>query len=159
MRLSAIEAMKIQASKTFRFTSPEFSGFEDITTSELEQVIQLTDRIPEADVDPEQIDFWANVSLGYEGDPPESYRVLNHMIMDWVDDNEKSLKKMLNPELIPFLKDRYQEIDVSDLHEDFDDYIWEDQVDYYPEIDEDKKRINFVIELVLDVEPEEVDDA
>ena len=39
--------------------------------------------------------------------------------------------------------------------EDFDDYIWEDQVDYHPCLDEEKKEIGFTVELVLNVEGEE----
>jgi hypothetical protein len=77
------------------------------------------------------------------------------MLQDWVDDHDEDLKKIINPKLIPFLKEHYKDVDVSDLKEDFDDYIWEDQVDYMPEIDEDKKEIRFVVELVLEVEESE----
>jgi hypothetical protein len=96
-----------------------------------------------------------NLRLTYEGIPPDSYRVLNNMLQDWVDDHDEDLKKIINPKLIPFLKEHYKDVDVSDLKEDFDDYIWEDQVDYMPEIDEDKKEIRFVVELVLEVEESE----
>lgn len=155
MNLSVIEAMKLKAAKNFRFKGIEFAGFEDISTTEIEESLKNFDTVPEIYEDDEQIDIWANLVLRYEGEPPDSYRVLNSMIMDWVDANDKQIKKILNPELSDFLKDKYPEIDLSDLNEDFDDYIWEDQVDYYPEIDEDDKKINFVIELVLDIEVSE----
>ena len=56
-----------------------------------------------------------------------------------------------SPKLIPFLKERFKDLDVSDLKEDFDDYIWEDQVDYIPGISEEDGRLHFSVELVLDV--------
>jgi hypothetical protein len=94
------------------------------------------------------------MSIGYEGDLPDSYRVLNASIMDWVEEHEAELKKVINPKLVPFLKGQYPDVDVSDLQEDFDDYIWEDQVDYMPNPDEEAKTIKFSIELVLDIEDE-----
>ena len=61
-------------------------------------------------------------------------------------------------DIIPFLKEHYKNVDVSDLKQDFDDYIWEDQVDYMPEIDEDKKEIKFSVDMVLEVEEKESDE-
>jgi hypothetical protein len=77
------------------------------------------------------------------------------MLQDWVDDHDVDLKKMINPKLTAFLKDNYDDIDISDLNQDFDDYIWEDQVDYMPEIDEEAKKIQFSVELVLEIEEED----
>jgi len=137
------------ASKNFKFGEVKFDGFQRIDVDDSDTIL---DDSGDIDDPGDHLDVWANIRLKYEGDPPESYRVLNQMIMDWVDDNEKKLKEEINPELISFLSGQYENIDISDLDADFDDYIWEDQVDYIPEVHEDTKEIKFVLELVLDVE-------
>ena len=147
MRYSTIQVMKKIASENFKLKDVKFENFEKI---DIEEDRQLSD--DEEEDFGADIEVWANCRASYEGTPPDSYRVLNSMLMDWVDDNESKLKKEINPELISFLKAQYPNIDTTDLNQDFDDYIWEDQVDYMPEIDEDKKEITFTIELVLEIE-------
>lgn len=155
MRTSAVEYMKKLASSKLKLKDVEFIDFESIDLSEEGEttVGDNDNQSYEA-----QIDVEANLRLKYEGELPDSYRVLNGMIQDWVDEHESDLKKMINPKLISFLKDHYKNIDVSDLQEDFDDYIWEDQVDYLPEVDEEKKEIVFMLEMVLDLDEEEDSD-
>ena len=154
MKLSAVQAMKALSDQNFKFTNKvDFVGFEGISSTSVEDMSGETQDEYEDLV--EQLELWAVLSIGYEGVPPEGYRILNSMIMDWIDDNETVIKKLVNPKLIPYLKEKYPDIDVSDLQEDFDDYIWEDQVDYMPDIDEEKKTITITIELVLDIETEE----
>jgi len=150
MRASVVEFMAKIASENFKFKKSSFIGFERMDIDE-ENVVDNNDEEFSAD-----IDVWAKISIDYEGSPPDSYRVLNRMIQDWVDDHDDDLKKMINPTLSEFLEKNYHGIDLSDLDTDFDDYVWEDQVDYMPEIDEDAKTIKFSIELVLEIE--EIDD-
>lgn len=158
MKLTAIEAMKRVAATSFKFGDVSFNGFNDIKKVEVETKTKENGMVE--DDQGANIDAWAELSIKYEGEPPQSYRVLNSMIMDWVDDNEAKLKKIINPQLKSYLQKEYPDIDLSDLEEDFDDYIWEDQVDYMPEINESKKKIDFVLELVLEVdEVEEEADA
>jgi len=149
MRMSTVQAMRVLAASNFKLTNVTFVGFESIDETKVEQA---------SDDDEDmfaQLDVWADMSIGYEGEPPDSYRVLNAAIMDWVEEHDEDLKKVINPKLIPFIKGRYPDVDVSDLKEDFDDYIWEDQVDYMPDVDEESKTIKFSIELVLDIEDHE----
>jgi hypothetical protein len=152
MRVSAVEYMAKKASENFKLKDVKFDGFEKINIEEENKVI---DDQEDYEV---YMEIWANLSVKYDGNPPESYRVLNKIIQDWVDDNESEIKKIVNPKLISFLKDSYKDIDVSDLNQDFDDYIWEDQVDYMPDIDEKNNNISFVIELVLEVDEEDKED-
>jgi len=153
MRMSTVQAMKVLAASSFRLGEVTFEGFESLEETKVESA---QDGEEESFA---QLDVWADMRIGYEGDPPDSYRVLNAAVMDWVEENDEALKKVINPKLIPFIKGRYPDVDVSDLHEDFDDYIWEDQVDYMPEVDEETKTIKFSIELVLDIEdPDDEDD-
>jgi len=160
LRTSAIQAMKILASETFRLGKVLFNGFEDIKDVTINKSIEIikNDSTVVNKESTNQLDIWADLSIEYEGTPPESYRVLNSMIMDWVDDNEKSLKSIINPKLVPFLNEKYNSIDTSDLIEDFDDYIWEDQVDYFPELNEENKKIDFSLEMVLEVKEDDSND-
>jgi hypothetical protein len=154
MKTSVVAAMKENAAKNLKLKDVSFVDFDSIDLEEYDASISeadLQDFSASAEVS-------ANLKITYEGELPDSYRVLNSMLQDWVDDHDEDLKKVINPKLIPFLKEHYKDADVSDLKEDFDDYIWEDQVDYMPEIDEDKKEIKFVVDLVLEVEEKESDE-
>lgn len=151
MKFCAVEYMAKKAAENFKFKDVTFNGFDAININEEKDLLNKDSDFSAG------LDIWAELSIKYDGTPPESYRIINKMIQDWVDDNEKDLKNMINPKLAPFLKERYDSIDLSDLSEDFDDYIWEDQVDYMPDIDEDNNKINFVVELVLEIEDDEED--
>lgn len=156
LRVSTIQAMKHIAANNFKLGAVEFNEFEDISNIQAQKVEE-----EDGDQDLEtinQFDIWADLSIKYEGEAPESYRVLNSMIMDWVGENEQDLKKIINPRLNKFLKERYKDIDSSELDENFDDFIWEDQVDYLPEINEDDKKIDFKLEIVLEIEEVEEED-
>lgn len=146
MRTSLCDLMSKLAENNFKLKDPVFEGFDSLDIEE-SSVIVNSDEDFSAD-----LDIMARVSVEYEGTPPESYRILNRIIQDWVEDNEVLLKKLIGPNLKKFLTDRYPNIDVSELDENFDDFIWEEQVDYFPEIDEDNKKIKFLIELVLEIE-------
>jgi len=153
MKTSVVAAMKEFASKNLKLKDVSFVDFDSIDLEEMDA------SITEADLQEfsASVEVSVNLKITYDGVLPESYRILNSMLQDWVDDHDEELKKVINPKLIPFLKEHYKDVDVSDLKEDFDDYIWEDQVDYMPEIDEDKKEIKFVVDLVLEVEEQEED--
>lgn len=154
MRFFEIEAVKQAASKNFGVRDINFEGFEDVGETELKHTVcvQRNGLFSEFENEFSQLDIWAHMSVAYNGEPPESYRVLNSLIMDTVDEFEPNIKKEINPKLKEFLSERFPGIDIEDLNEDFDDYIWEDQVDYFPSIDTDEKRIHFMVELVLEIE-------
>jgi hypothetical protein len=151
MRASVVDFMAKKASENFKLKEVSFIGFDKI---DIDETNTVENKDEDFSVD---IEIWANLSIEYEGVPPDSYRVLNRMLQDWVDDNDQTLKKLINPNLSEFLKEKYENLDVSDLNQDFDDYIWEDQVDYMPDIDEEKKKIDFNVELVLEIEEDEDD--
>jgi len=142
--------MKKIASENFKIKDLKFLEFDTVKAIELSSSVETDDE--EDQEETHQLDVWVDMSLKYEGVPPQSYRTLNAMIMDYVDENEENIKKEVNPKLKDFLNKMYPEVDTSDLDEDFDDYIWEDQVDYMPELDESNNEVRFSIELVLDVE-------
>jgi len=115
----------------------EFIGFDDI--SALEQ-------------SPEVIEIWAKVKLTYEGTLPESYKTLNLLIGDWVEDNLQRLTKTLHTELKEHFEENYPDHDTSELEQIEDTAIWTDQLDYMPIIDESSKSMIIEIELVLEAE-------
>jgi len=155
LRVSAIQAMKHIAASNFKLGTVVFNDFEGINELHKQKAVEEDGEI---DLDTiNQFDFWADLSIKYEGNPPESYRVLNSILMDWVDDNEQNLKKIINPRLKKFLQEKYSDIDSSELDENFDDFIWEDQVDYMPEINEEDKIVDFKLELILEIEEVEED--
>jgi hypothetical protein len=160
LRVSAIEAAKLVVAASFVLKDDvKFEGFDDVGETELSHTVNVrkNGEMSEYEQEFNQLDIWADLSLGFTGEPPNSYRVFNSMIVDWVDEHEDELKKIINPKLIPFLKEKFPDLDVSDLKEDFDDYIFEDQVDYVAGIDEEDGRLHFCIEMVLDIENEDDD--
>jgi len=157
MRTSDIQVFKKLASKNFKLKEVQFVEFTDIGKCDVSQSLTVDKgEGSSASIifDKDMFEIVAELKLKFDGESPKSYRVLNSMLMDWVDDNESDLKKIINPKLKEFLNKEYPDIDTSDLDEDFDDYIWEDQVDYSPEIDEENSEIHFTLELVLNVEEE-----
>jgi len=160
LRVSAIEAAKLVVAANFVLKDDvKFENFDDVGEMELSHTVNVrkNGEMSEYEQEFNQLDIWAHLSIGFDGEIPNSYRVLNSIIVDWIDEHESDLKKIINPKLISFLKEKFESIDVSDLKEDFDDYIWEDQVDYMPGVDEDDGRLHFSIELVLDIEDDGVE--
>jgi hypothetical protein len=156
-QLTAFQLLAKLSSQNFKLKDLSFNGFDSIQASEFTSLLVVN-----SEDDKESgntLDIWADFSLAYDGEPPDSYRALNTIIMDWVDNNEDDIKKEVNPHLKEYLTSNFPDIDLSDLDENFDDYIWEDQVDYYPEIDEENKQIKFSIELVLELEEDDGEDS
>jgi len=158
LRMSAIEAAKMVCAASFVLgADPRFEGFDDIGEMMLSNMTSLRDsgELSEYEQEYMQLDISAHLSIGYTGELPDSYRVLNSIVLDWIEEHQEDLKNLVNPNLIPFLKDKFKDLDVSDLKEDFDEYIFEDQVDYNVCIDEEEGRLHFCVELVLDIEDED----
>lgn len=146
MSYTSLQLMKRLAAERLQLKDLEFAGFERIDTTMLSE---RTDGDEDTDV---QVEAWANFRVTYEGELPESYRTINAMIMDWVDGHEKEVTGLISDKLIAWLTEQYPNADLSDLEKDMGDFLWEDQVDYMPEVDEDKKTIGFTVELVMDIE-------
>jgi len=152
MTYTTLQVMKKMAAERLKFGDLEFAGFEKIDTT------MISERVEGADDADLQVEVWANFRVKYEGELPESYRTINAMVMDWVDGHEDDIKKRIGGELVPWMRDQYPGTDLSELEEDVGDFLWEDQVDYMPEVYEDKHVITFTVELVMDVEMEEDDE-
>jgi hypothetical protein len=162
LRVSAVEAAKVINSSNFVLKDDaKFEGFDDVGEISMSRTVNVRGQGEQSEYEQEfnQLDICAHISIGFTGEPPSSYRIFNSILVDWIDENEAKLKSIINPKLIPFLKEKFKNLDVSDLKEDFDDYIWEDQVDYLPGIDEEDGRLHFIIELVLDIADDEKDEA
>jgi hypothetical protein len=136
---------QVHANQNFKIKNNfEFLDFDDITSEELEK-----------DSTPEQIEIWAAVKIRYEGKVPESYKILNLTIGDWVASQENALTKVIHDKLKGHFKEAYPNSDTSEVHAESDSAIWEDQLDYMPRVDEKEKSIIIEIELVLEAEPVE----
>jgi hypothetical protein len=134
---------QVYASKKFIIGDTfEFVEFDEISADE------ITETEPELDA----IEIWAAVKVPYKGELPESYKVLNLMIGDWVTKNEKALTKTIHEKLAEHFKANYPESDASELNTMEDSVIWLDQLDYMPRMDEEKKELTVEIELVVETE-------
>ncbi len=135
---------QVYASQKFSLENDaEFVEFDDITP----------EGISEKEPTPEAVEIWAAVKVPFKGEIPESYKVLNLMIGDWVAEKETELTKMLHEKLVEHFKKNYPDSDASEVENSEDSAIWLDQLDYMPRVEEDEKSMIIEIELVLDTEP------
>jgi len=120
----------------------EFIEFEDVTLQD----------IVEHQAVPESIELWGVVKVYYDGQIPESYKVLNLMIGDWVEKNTEKLTELLHKELKAHFQEHYPESDISELDQIDDSAIWGDQLDYMPVVNPNDQTMTIEIELVLHAE-------
>lgn len=99
--------------------------------------------------------LFAEVSTPFTGELPSEYRVLNALVSDYVAKNYKDIETLLFRPVLSFLNREYPDSDYTDLLGGMVDFVWEDQLDYTPMIDEENGRIRFSIELVLEMESRE----
>lgn len=135
---------QVHAAQSFKIKDDfEFLDFDDITQDMKENKEEI----------PEHIEIWAAVKLNYTGTAPESYKILNLTIGDWVATNEKALTKVIHEKLKGHFSEAYPDSDTSEVHAESDSAIWLDQLDYMPRVDEKEKSMIIEIELVLETEP------
>jgi hypothetical protein len=121
-----------------------FIEFDDVS----KEHIQKTQTIPET------LEIWAAVKIHYEGEMPESYKVLNLLIGDWVEKHTRELTPVIYKELKSHFKKHYDEkSDISDLEKTEESPIWQDQLDYMPRAESKDDSMIIEIELVLNAEP------
>jgi hypothetical protein len=140
----------VYASKTFTIKDDfEVISFEDISAESI---------VNESKV-PENLEMFASVKIAYDGELPDSYKILNIMIGDWVVKKEKELTKVIHEKLAKHFEENYPGSDYSELNdaESEDSAIWTDQLDYMPRSGGEKFLI-IEVELVLDSEPIYEDD-
>lgn len=135
----------INAAKKFKIKDDaEFIEFNDVSDA----------GVTEDDPIPDQMEIWSAVKIWYEGEIPESYKSLNLIIGDWVEQHEEKLTKMIHNELKRHFKEKYPNTDASELDEEGEaSSIWLDQLDYMPLDNPNEKSMVIEIELVMDVEP------
>jgi len=140
----------INAAKKFKLKDKfEFISFDDISEEDVKN-----------GETPDTIDIWAAVKIFYDGEMPESYKALNLIIGDWVEKNVESLTEVIHKELQDHFKKNYPDSNSDDLDQLEESAVWLDQLDYMPaETSEDEKSLVIEVELVLQVEPEESEDA
>ena len=135
---------KINAAQNFDLKDNfEFIAFDDISA----------EHIAEHNEVPECLEIWAAVKIHFEGDVPESYKVLNLMIGDWVESNVPRLTPVIHQALKEHFEKNYPDSDIGELDQIEDSAIWLDQLDFMPEIDPENKTMLVEIELVLNAEP------
>jgi hypothetical protein len=133
---------QVHANQNFKIKDNfEFLDFDNITADVTEEEV------------PEHIEIWAAVKIFFEGKIPDSYKILNLTIGDWVASHEKDLTKVIHQKLKEHISSKYPGSDSKDIHEESESSIWEDQLDYMPRIDEKDKHMIIEIELVLESEP------
>ena len=139
---------QLNAAKKFSIKKEfEFIEFDDVSSDFLETHETV----------PDLLEIWAAVKIHFEGDIPESYKVLNLMIGDWVNENIKSLTPVIHKALKEHFKTFYPNSShegLTDKEDAEDTAIWTDQLDYMPVMDEKDKFMTIEIELVLETEPE-----
>jgi hypothetical protein len=128
----------------------KFVDFEDMTFETMDANVTL----------PTSMEIFAEIKISYDGEPPESYKALNLIIGDWVEKNVDSLSNVIHGKHKEHVDKNYPDSDTTDLNDEETTALWMDQLDYMPQINEDKKEIAIEIELVLHAEPleEEKDD-
>lgn len=152
-RTTEIQVFKKIASKNFSFKDFSFVSFIDIGKIEASDKIRdvlngnIETEISSVDV----LDIVARLALTYKGDFPKSYRVLNSMIMDWVDSNEKKIIDAIRPKIESYLRAEYPEVEFGDM-DNAEELLWEEQVDYHPEVDADSGKVYFIVDLMLGIE-------
>ena len=141
MRFYEVQAVKTANTSKFKILTPEFR--------------ELHDTLNEEEFDGEHYDAYIQLSAKYEGEPPQNYRVLNSFIMDYVDENKQALEKLLVDDIVKHFSSEESPIDPTSFKDEAQDYLWEEQVDYMPQVDEENKVIYFGVELVLALKPTE----
>jgi len=121
----------------------EFIKFEDFTDAQ----------ISETQASPEHIEIVAQIKVPFTGTPPDSYKVLNLMISDWEEKNLAKLTDIIHSHLRQHIGKHYPGSDHTALENLSETAIWTDQIDFMPDIDEDKKFMLIDIDLVLEGEP------
>ena len=134
-------ALKVLAKKNFKLSNPEFQEIHDAGI------------IEQHGLTPEDFEIFIHMSMDYEGTPPSSYRALNSIVMDYVDENKDDLEKMLSQKVVEHFSQEESPIDPAEFQKEYKDFIWEEQVDYMPMVDQEKKKIFFEIEVVVGIEP------
>jgi len=135
---------QINASRNFSFKDNfEFIEFEDITPEYIEEHGSV----------PDTVELWGVIKIYYDGQIPESYKILNLMIGDWVEKNVDALTENIHTELKKHFSEYYPESDHTALDQVDDSAIWTDQLDFMPIINPNDNSLTIELDLILHAEP------
>ena len=135
---------QINAEQNFRI-SDQFE-FIELSDSAAEGISELS-------TVPDVLDIISVIKVHCEGQPPESYKVLNLMIGDWVEQHLDELTEVIHEKLKGHFNEYYPNSNISDLDEE-DTAIWTDQLDFLPTMEPNDKSMLIDIELILHAEPD-----
>ena len=136
----------VNAAKKFKIRDNfEFISLDDVSA----------DHIEEHKAVPDLLEIWVAVKIFYNGEVPESYKSLNLIMGDWVNNHIKPLTVVIHEELKKHFKAFYKDSSLEDLDDVEETAIWTDQLDYMPIIDEKEKSFVIEVELVLHAEEED----
>ena len=94
------------------------------------QFMEFDDVSKEVEKDgPDTLEIWAAVKVPFEGTLPESYKVLNLLIGDWVGKHKDELTKVIHDKLKGHFKQHYPESDLSEFDGTEETSIWLDQLE------------------------------
>lgn len=97
--------------------------------------------------------FFVEMALPFHGEPVESARILNNLVLSWVDANISSLDEIARPMVLSYLSEYYPEIDPGDMQDEGSPLIWHDQVDYLASIDSRARLVHFSAEVRPSLDP------
>lgn len=100
-----------------------------------------------------EVTLFVEVSVPYHGAPVESARILNGVVLSWVDSRLSALDEIARPHVVSFLSEYYPEVDPGDMLERGTHLIWYDQVDYLASIQEREQLVHFSLEVRPSLEP------
>lgn len=100
-----------------------------------------------------EIVFFVEMTIPFYGSPVDSARILNNIVLSWVDARLTSLDEIVRPHVLAYLSEYYPEIDPGDLVQHGTHLVWYDQVDYMACVDEKSSTVHFSLEVRPSLEP------
>lgn len=108
-----------------------------------------------AGIDEEDFVLYVQLTVPFEGDLPEDYRVLNALVSDFVSERKETLEEISHKPVLAYIVSEYPGADSTELRDGLGEFLWEGQVDYIPLIDYDNNIVYIVLELILAMESDE----
>ena len=106
----------------------------------------------EGEIDPSDFIVMADVSVPFTGEVPDSARILNAIVTEWVMANAQAVDAAIRQPVGDYLAEYYPEIDLGSVLGSENLLIWEDQVDYRAAYNQEDNLIHFTVETLLDLE-------
>jgi len=105
-------------------------------------------------IDEEDFVLYVQLTVPFEGELPEDYRVINAMVSDFVSERKETLEEISHKPVLAYIIREYPGADSTELRDGLGEFLWEGQVDYIPLIDYENNLVYIVLELILAMESE-----